>query len=85
MKVNLTVTFVSGSKREYLRVDFPTCKTVEKIRTFFNKSVGFIWINGIMIKAEHIEEIEITDYEIVAFDEKLQQYRDKNPEYKKEN
>lgn len=77
MKVNLAITFVSGIQREFKNVDFPSCANTEKVRSWFNKSIGFIKLSGELLNVENIEHIQVTD---VDFEIKLNKYREKNPE-----
>lgn len=84
MKVKLRIQMISGEWDTFNNVNFPTCKTVEKIRAWFNKSIGFIAIGGALLRSEHIERIDITDHETLELDERLQEYRGKNPEFKLE-
>lgn len=85
MKFNITISFISGETIFFRAVEYPQCKSVEKVRAHFNACIMFMNVGDRIVNKNNIETMKVVDYQDDLFDRKLEEYREKNPEYKLED
>lgn len=81
MKFDLVVHFVDGEYKHFYKINYPQCSNTTQVREWFNKAIRFMNIGKVIVNVNNINYMTVTESEHREFDEKVQQYREKNPHF----